>query len=266
MKKQLLRLGLPTWESHKLRGTLYDYHSPIQDFLKIYSAQFDAVELHQSFHEIARADWEKMTDEVRENKNFRFYPMIPRRISHESTLGENYFELKEFLDGLSSFGSHLGTSILRLPETFAPSSWKMLLRFLTKLPTDKRFAVHLTHMDWSKGEHIHYLVRALQGSPISILIEDNYTLSLPVERLLSTDQLIVRFFARPGLAHDEQRLAMWVHKLAQYQDFGVKEAAFFLYEQEEMCLGILRKMADSLGQVRIPQKFDANAEQISFLL
>ncbi len=262
----MIHLGLPTWESALLQGTLYDYRTPIHEFLSLYASQFDAVELSSTFNDMPYESEVQKLREVVEvvNPDFKFCPIIPRRVSHEFPLGENYHDMKEFLETLSFLGPHLGTVVLRLPETFQPENWKTILRFARRCPKDKRFAVHLTHMDWYKKiECLLPLVHALKETPMNILIEDNQTHDFQTEKLLGGDHLMIRFRGRQSPL-DEQRLAMWVDKLGKFKGYGIHSAHFFLYEEEEMCLGILRKIATSVGgKVRIPEMYDENADQRS---
>lgn len=263
----LVRLGMPTWESLKLQGTLYDYRTPIEDYLRLYAAQFDCVEYQQSFADTpSESTVRKLKDIVSINPRFRFCPIIPRRVSHEFPLGENYFDMKEFLETFSLLGEHLGPVVLRLPEIFAPEKWKTIVKFIKRFPEEKRVVVHLTHAEWfKKTECLFALASDLKGTRASILINDDMTSELPVTKLLSSDHLMIRFHCHSKLGQDDQRLAMWVYRLGEYKAYGIKNSYFFLYEEEEMCLALLRKMANSIGgDVRVPEKFDENADQTSF--
>ncbi len=266
MSEGRAHLGLPTWESALLQGTLYDHRCPIKEFLITYASQFDAVELQQTFTDLPyESEMEALREVVEEvNGNFRFCPLIPRRVSHEFPLGDNYHDMREFLAAVGHLGKHLGPIVLRLPETFQPENWKAIVRFARRCPKEKRFVVHLTHMDWyKKTECLIPLVEALKETTMNIMIEDNQSHDFPTEKLLGGDHLMVRFKGRQS-PQDEQRLAMWVYKLGEYKGYGIKNSYFFLYEQEEMCLEILRKMATSMGgNVHVPEPFDENADQLS---
>jgi uncharacterized protein YecE (DUF72 family) len=263
----LVRLGTPTWETTKFKGTLYDFDTPVDEFLKAYASQYDTVEFLQSFFD---SPSERVMKELRSevegvNKNFRFCPVIPRRISHEFEWGENIYDLKEFIEAIDCLGPHLGPCILRLPEIIAPEKWKTLLKFIKIWPVEKRLAIHLTHAEWfKKTETWSPLVKELTGTNVSILIEDRIELPVRAEKLLTSDHLILRYFGR--LNQDDQRLALWVYKLGEFKGYGVKDSFFILHEQEEMCLSLLRRMANSMGgNVRIPSSFDLNTKQTSFL-
>lgn len=263
-----VRLGTKSWESVKYCGTLYDYDTPITEFLKIYASQYDSVEYMDSFTNIpSERKVKALRSEVEDvNKNFKFCPIIPRRISHEFQLGENKFDLAEFTVNIRHLGPHLGPCILRLPETFSPRDMKLFEKFYKLWPADLQLAIHVTGGEWfKKSESLQSLSKALKGSLKSILIEDRFELPMPVEKLLCSDHLIIRFFGRPHLNQDEQRLAMWVYRLGEYKGYGIKNSFFYLYEQEEMCLSVLRKMALGLGgNVKVPETFDVNSKQMGF--
>lgn len=262
----LIRLGNPTWETAKFKGTVYDFDTPIDEYLKTYAAQYDTVEFHASFFDAPSE--RKMTELRKEvegvNKNFQFLPVIPRRISHELAAYEREYELKEFDDALNCLGPHLGPVILRLPETVAPDQWKSLISFFKIWPKDKRLAVQLTHAEWFKNlKPWQGLIHALRDTKISILIEDRMELPVDPGSLLTSDSLIVRFFGR--LNPDDQRLPLWVYRLGEYRGMGIRDSYFILNEEEEMCLPILKRMAHSLGgNVHVPSPFDLNANQTSF--
>lgn len=265
---QRISLGLPTWESALLRGTLYDHRCPIEEFLPHYARQFDVVELSGTFTDLPYASQiRKLREEVEKiNADFRFCPWIPRRVSHEFPLGDNYHDMREFLAAVGNLGPQLGPIILRLPESLPPESWMSVVRFARRCPKDKHFVVHLTHADWlKKNELLSELVRHLRETPMNVLIEDHPTLELPLPLLIFGEEIFIRFrgIAKPEIDHE--RLAMWVYRLGEYRALGIKKVRFILKEQEEMGLGILHAMAKSLGGiVRVPQNFDENAFQKSF--
>ena len=189
-------LGLPTWEAAMLKGTLYDHRTPIDDFLATYAAQFDGVELAQTFTDLPyESDMRALRETVEAvNPNFRFSPLVPRRVSHEFPLGDNYHDMREFLAAVGILGPHLGPIILRLPETFPPENWPVVARFARRCPGALRFSVHLTHMDWWKRpDCLFALSGALKETPMNILIEDDVTLEVPFNKLISGDQTSFEF-------------------------------------------------------------------------
>lgn len=263
-----IHLGLPTWNTAMLRGTLYDHRCPIEEFLSQYATQFDGVELLETFTDLPYESDMRALREIVEgvNPHFRFCPTIPRRVSHEFPLGDNYHDMREFLAAVGQLGAHLGPIVLRLPETLGPENWQTVVRFARRCPKGKRFVVHLTHADWfKKHELVFSLAEGLKDTPMNILIEDHLTLDFPFHKIVHGDHVMIRFKARSRPDIDDQRLAVWVYRLGELKGMGMKNTYFFLYEQEEMCLSVLRKMANSIrGEVKVPEKFDENADQLGF--
>lgn len=262
-----IRLGMRSWESAKLCGSLYDHGTPIEEFLKNYAAQYDSVEYHDSFLDLpSERKMRTLRAEVEAvNPHFQFLPVIPRRISHEFSLGENLFDLKDFIAAIDELGPHLGPCILRLPETFSPMLMKQLDKFYAVWPKDKKVAIQFTHLEWFRNPMFMTLVaKDIEGTNISILIEDRLEAPMDASKLLGSTHLVVRFFGRLS-DQDEARLAMWVYRLGEYKGYGVKHSYFTLYEHEEVCLNMLKKMAKSIGgNVRVPTGFEANSKQMGF--
>jgi uncharacterized protein YecE (DUF72 family) len=142
---------------------------------------------------------------------------------------------------------------------------KQLDKFYEVWPKDKQVAIQFIHLDWFKNSMFMTLVaKDIEGTNISIVIEDRLEAPMEASKLLSSSHLIVRFFGRLS-EQDETRLAMWVYRLGEYKGYGVKHSYFTLYEHEEVCLNMLKKMAKSIGgNVRVPESFDVNSKQMGF--
>jgi uncharacterized protein YecE (DUF72 family) len=263
-----IHLGLPRWESALLRGTLYDHRCPIEEFLFHYASQFDCAELQETFDDLPYESDMRALREVVEKTNpgFRFCPWIPRRVSHEFPLGDNYHDMREFLAAVGELGPHLGPIVLKLPETLPPESWMKIVKFARRCPANKRFVVHLTHAEWfKKTEYLRELARELSQTPMNILLEDDLSLDVPFHELITGDHVMIRYKSVTKPELDQQRLATWVDRLGEYRRMGIQDSFFLLYEEEEMCLDLLRKLAGSMGgAVKVPEKYDENADQTSF--
>lgn len=261
-----IKLGLLSWESEKLRGTLYDEDTPPSEFLSLYSKQFDVVEYQDSFLEVpSEKQIEKMRQQVKENKDFTFCPYVPRKMSHEAMLNVSTEELKSYFERLEGLRQHLGPCLLKLPEVFGVKEMNRLIQFLEKVPEGKSLTIQFTNPEWAKDlKFIQQLIRTIKNEKIGILIKDDAGLSAPLEKLICGENLMIRYEGSSQLQKDEHALAMWVYRLAEYQAYNIKMSYFFLDEQEEMSLNIMKKMANSIGGIRVPQKYDLNARQGSF--
>lgn len=261
----MIRLGLKTWNENKLRGTIYDLKSPEGDFLSLYAAQYDTVELHSTFieppnpHDVSR--WKKKVEGV--NPNFRFCPIIPRIISHETGLSTQTSHLNKLLYSLECFDQFLGACILQLPETFSPSSISSLKKFLEQWPQELQILIDFRHKGWFEQKT---LMNSVIKKNVGVFITDDIGLEKRYERYITGESLGVRFIGREKLGGDDQRLALWVYRMNELGAMGVRNSYFFLYEQEEMCLGILERMANSIGgATRIPKDYNVQSDQLMLL-
>ncbi len=259
-----IRLGLKSWASEKLRGTIYDEKSPEGDFLTLYAKQFDTVELHATFYENPTPyDVMRLKKKVEGvNPNFRFCPILPRVISHESLLNPKTRDFNRFLYALENFEEHLGSVILQLPESFTSSGLGTLKNFLHCWPREIPLLIDFRHRSWFDHKGIY---DPLLKNNVGLFITDDIGLEKNFERFITGESLGVRFIGRSKLETDDQRLALWVYRMNEFGAMGIKNSYFFLYEQQEMCLGILQKMAGSIGgRIRVPESYDVASDQLEF--
>lgn len=257
-----IRLGLKTWNENKLRGTIYDHKSPESDFLSLYASQYDTVELHETFFEAPNPydvqRWRKKVESI--NPNFRFCPIIPRVISHETALSVSSSHLTKLFYSLENFETHLGACILQLPETFAPTHISVLKKFLEQWPRELQIMIDFRHKAWFEQKTF---ISSLMKKNVGIFITDDIGQEKKFERFVTGENIGVRFIGRSKLGGDDQRLALWVYRMNEFGAMGIKDSYFFLYEQEEMCLGILQKMANSIGgKTRVPKGYNVQSDQL----
>ncbi len=258
-----IRLGMKTWDNDLLRGTIYDERTLPGDYLGLYASQYDAVEVHDTFRDPPTPyDTDRLKRKVEKvNPNFRFCPVVPRIISHETNLSTETKHLTNFLYALEGFDLHLGSCILQLPETFSPTSMPLLKNFLAQWPLELRLMIDFRHKHWFLQKNAF---AELMQKNIGVLITDDIGLEKRFERFVTGDNLGVRFIGRSKLESDDQRLALWVYRMNEFGAMGIKDSYLFLYEQPEMCLGLLQKVANSIGGItKVPLGYDTSSDQLS---
>lgn len=258
-----IRLGLKTWDEDKLRGTVYDERSSEHDFLALYAKQFDTVELHATYYENPTPyDVMRLKKKVEDvNPNFRFCPLVPRVISHESVLNPKTRDFNQFLYALENFDEHLGSVILQLPESFASQQLGTLRNFLACWPGEIPILLDFRHRSWFDNRSFDSLLKGNVG----LLVTDDIGLEKNHERFVTGENLAVRFIGRSKLERDDQRLALWIYRMNEFGAMGIRNTSFFYYEQPELCLGTLQKMAKSIGgRVRVPEAYDKESDQLAF--
>lgn len=258
-----IRLGMKTWDESLLRGTVYHEKALEQDYLPTYASQFDTVEVHETFLNMPSPyDTDRLKRKVEKiNPNFRFCPLVPRVLSHETKLSTQTKHLDHFLYALEGFDQHLGACILQLPETFAPTDVAVLKNFLRSWPREVRLMIDFRHKQWFSHKA---LWTDLLKDNIGLFITDDIGLEKNYERYITGDNLGVRFIGRSKLGGDDQRMALWVYRMNEFGAMGILDSYFFLYEQPEMCLGLLNRMANSIGgKTRVPKPYDVASDQLS---
>ena len=193
-----IRIGLKTWDDHLLKGTIYDEKSLPQDYLSLYAAQYDTVELHETFSEMPSPydtdKWKRKVEKT--NPNFRFCPIVPRVISHETNLSTQTKHLTNFLYALEGFDIHLGSCILQLAETFSPAGLPILKNFISQWPKEVRLMIDFRHKEWFLNKNIF---SELLKKNIGIFITDDIGLEKRHDRFITGDNLGVRFIGRSKL-------------------------------------------------------------------
>ena len=258
-----IRLGLRGWKDDLLKGTVYDPKSTERDYLSQYAAQFDTVELSDTFHEMPNPyEMERLKRKVEKvNANFRFCPLIPRLMSHETNLDLTTKHLDQFLYSLEALGSHLGATILQMPEAFGLRDLQRLKAFLSRWPKELQLLIDFRHQEWSRQRSSF---KDLFRENIGLLITDDVGREEESERFVTGESLGVRFIGRSKLEGDDQRLALWVYRMNEFGAMGIKDSYFFLSEQPEMCLSILHMVSNSIGgRTRVPRSFDYESDQLS---
>lgn len=171
----VIRFGCSSFSSEDWVGPFYPKGTKPDDFLRVYSAQFDTVEVDATYYAIPKA---RVVDGWREKTpdHFLLCAKFPRSIVHRGegpmpdgstvlTPEHTYRDRDAFLDVMSRMGHKLGPLLLQFPyfSKGAFSDEKKFLerldRFLGDLPGDLRYAVELRNGTWVGPEYAHVLRR-----------------------------------------------------------------------------------------------------------
>jgi uncharacterized protein YecE (DUF72 family) len=137
-------VGLAKWNRKDLKGF---YPRGIKDELIYYASQFNSIELNATFYNPPSINQVKTwRDKVPEA--FKFYPKIPRGISHYSRLSNIEDSLTAFCDAISNFESTLGIPFLQLHDNFKPKDLDRLQDFIKAFPKGMPLAVEVRNQEW----------------------------------------------------------------------------------------------------------------------
>ena len=222
-------VGCAKWNRNELK---HFYPKGIVDDLAYYSGQFNSIELNTAFYNIyGREQIQKWRDKTPEN--FRFSPKIFRGISHDSALQGVESLLDQYCESIRSFESRLGMVFLQLSESFDPSKFERLERFLTLFPKDLPLAVELRHRDWFRDKEIYNrFYNRFRESDVTHVIVDTVGRRDMVHMRLSTPSVFIRWV---GSNHDSDysRLDEWVIRLKSWFESGLRNLYFFVHQNTE---------------------------------
>src|SRR5690606_14478633 len=160
-------VGCAKWNKQDLKGF---YPRGTKDELSYYSTQFNSIELNATFYNSPSIDqvitWSKKTPQ-----SFRFYPKINNTISHYRRLQNIEDKVTEFCDAVSNFEERLGVSFLQVHDSFKPTDFNRLEKFVSEFPKAIPLAVELRNEDWyheEVAEKVFSLYKAERAIPIIV--------------------------------------------------------------------------------------------------
>jgi uncharacterized protein YecE (DUF72 family) len=222
-------VGCAKWNKKDLKGF---YPRGTKDELVYYSSQFNSIELNATFYKAPSiSQVQTWRDKVPEG--FKFYPKIPREISHYSRLSNISDSLTAFCDAISNFEDTLGIPFLQLHDNFKPKDLDRLQDFIKEFPKGMPLAVEVRNKDWfissKEGDHLFKLL--LKESKIAILVDTAGRRDL-LHMRLSSPHAFIRYV---GANHpsDYTRLDDWVERIKQWRQEGLQSLHFFVHQNIE---------------------------------
>ena len=228
-----VHIGCSVWADAGFVGNLYPQGTPSKDFLRVYSQQFNTVELNTTFYSIPSvAKVTRWKEAV--GPGFRFCPKISRSISHSNNLDKQRRLLDIFIDAVLHFDANLGVTFMQLSPYFHPRSMGGLQQLLACIPQGFELAIELRHPAWfSDVEARQALFDLLHAQGITGIITDAAGRRDVLHQVLTTRCAFIRFNGNNLHATDYVRLDAWVAKLCQWLSSGLTTIYFMLHEPEK---------------------------------
>jgi len=152
-----VRIGCAKWNRADLKNF---YPRGTKDELQFYSTQFNSIELNASFYrmfpEEQFAKWKSKASE-----DFKFFPKVPRIISHIKRLNETEVITDDFVKNILPLEEKLGMVFLQLREDFGPKNIDRVEKFFKHWPEEVPLSAEFRHADWYKDEKIAEELNAL---------------------------------------------------------------------------------------------------------
>ena len=224
-----VRIGCAKWNRKDLKNF---YPRGTKDELIYYSSQFNSIEFNGSFYRMyPEEQFEKWYGKAEEN--FKFFPKVPRIISHIKRLNGTEEQTDEFVKNLLQLKEKLGMVFLQMRDDFSPKSMTRLDDFLAHWPKEIPLSVELRHPEWYADKQIsNELYDVLQKRNVAHIITDTAGRRDLIHMRLSNSTAFIRY---NGANHetDYTRLDDWIDKLEEWKKEGLENVYFFIHQNIE---------------------------------
>ncbi len=224
-----VRVGCAKWNRKDLKNF---YPRGAGDELAYYSNQFNSVELNASFYRMFSEDqfrtWFKKSD-----KNFQFFPKVPRIISHNKRLQEAERLVDDFITNIQPLKKKLGMVFLQMPNNFHPKHIDRLDPFFSHWPKEVPLAAEFRHTDWYNDKEVSkQLYKTLEKYRIANVITDTAGRRDLLHMRLTSNTAFIRY---TGANHptDYTRLDDWLDRIEEWHQAGLKNLYFFIHQNVE---------------------------------
>jgi uncharacterized protein YecE (DUF72 family) len=232
-KQPIIKVGCPVWSNKDWNGKIYPHSAKTQDFLKLYSDQFNTIELNVTHYQIPNDEtierWKTET-----SPNFTFCPKFPQIISHDKNLQNTESLTHEFCSQILKFGHKLGMPFLQLAPYFTPKHFSILEKYLRQLPDNLKIAIEFRHEDWFKDGRIwQETLMMLNALGHATVITDVAGRRDVVHQSLSVSKAVIRWIGNDHPS-DYQRIDEWIQRLKYWFEQGLGELWLFVHTTENI--------------------------------
>lgn len=225
-----VRVGCAQWNKQELKGF---YPRGTKDELTYYSTQFNAIELNSTFYNSPSAQ-QVETWKNKAAAGFKFFPKIPKSISHNHRLLNTNEIMKEFIDSTVLFDEKLGMSFLQMIESFHPKDIGRLETFLKSVPAYYPLAVEVRNTEWFKAPLSTAYFELLRATNKTNIIVDTAGRRDMVNLTLTSPYAFVRFVATNDLTCDYERLENWIEVINKWKEYGLQKLFFFVHQNMQL--------------------------------
>lgn len=229
-EKPEIYIGCPRWNRAHLEGF---YPKGTKDELAYYSTQLNCIELNSTFYNIPSA-YQVATWRDKTPDNFKFFPKLPKLISHDNRL-MNVRELtRQFCDIISIFEEKLGSIFLQLHENFSPKEFYALQTMVEEFPETIPLAVEIRNGQWFSDHHIFEKYTSLfERLNISNVITDTAGRRDLLHMRLTSSEAFIRFVGSRHTESDISRLNEWAARIQQWHKEGLQKLYFFVHQNAD---------------------------------
>lgn len=224
-------VGCANWNRQALKNF---YPRGTKDELSYYASQFNCIELNATFYRIF-SDEQFVKWKERTPQNFRFFPKLPRDISHDLMLSHTCYPIiNKYLNAALHLDNRLGTFFLQMHNDFDPKNWERVVSFIEYWPKHIPLAIEFRHTEWFNNKTVATKLYALlEKNNIANILVDTAGRRDLMHMSLTKNEAFIRYV---GANHpsDYHRLDDWVNRIESWVDKGLKNIHFFIHQNLEI--------------------------------
>src|SRR5688500_3742443 len=224
-----VRVGCSGWSYRDWRGVVYPREAPGRSWFALYAAQFDTVEINNTFYRLPAAStvdsWAAQAPD-----GFCYPVKVGQFGSHRMKLRDAASWLPRHLERAERLGDHLGPNLVQLPPRWHRNATR-LDELLAVAPRSIRWAVEVRDASWLHDDVFDVLARHGAALCVHDLLDDH-----PWVR--TTDWTYVRFHgprateAKYRGRYGARRLSRIAERLGVWIDDGTDVFAYFNNDYE----------------------------------
>ena len=262
-----LFIGCPVWACDGWAGEIYPARTSRKDWLSWYTRTFNTVECNSTFYALptveTTARWASESAD-----GFRICLKVPRLISHELELIDAEEPTRTFLRCTQPLAKadRLGPTFLQLGPRFGPDRFELLQRYLTQLPSDRKWAVELRHHDWfDQGINEQKINELLMSLDIDKVLFDSRPLfqappddeiervsqgrkpRTPVRQTVTASHPFLRVVGRNRTELADQYLSQWARIVVRWITSGLEPFVFMHAPDDSLAPELARRFVDKLN-------------------
>lgn len=224
-----VRIGCAKWNKADLKNF---YPRGTKDELEYYSTQFNSIELNASFYRMfPEEQFAKWASKAAED--FKFFPKVPRLISHIKRLNETEVITDDFVKNILPLKEKMGMVFLQLRDDFGPKNIDRLEKFFKHWPKEIPLAAEFRHAGWYQDSKVaDTLNELMEEHGITHVITDSAGRRDLLHMRLTTGSAFIRY---NGANHqsDYDRLDEWLERIDEWYKMGLKNLYFFVHQNVE---------------------------------
>jgi uncharacterized protein YecE (DUF72 family) len=217
-----VHIGCSGWHYLHWRGDFYPENTKTSEFLKLYLASFDTVEINNTFYRLpsekAIHDWRNAV-----TPNFKFSVKASRFFTHNKKLKDSGSHFQIFFDRIMLLGTHLGPVLFQLPPKWNYNG-NRFEEFLAILPQGIDYIFEFRNPDWMRDEAFQLLEKYNIGFCIHDMPESK-TPEIVVGKVA-----YLRFHGPQGTygnSYPKDILSSWAKKIRAWDKKGVRVYVYF---------------------------------------